>query len=159
MPERYLDDRSDLKGTRLKALCRLGCLPLIERVGREAKPAWPRAMRVCQACDMGVVEDVHHFLMVCPMHTHRRAKMLKTVDAALARADGPGGKVNFQAMDSMDQHHVLLGKRVGDPVAEDRLDGIVKRYLRKTWNARAGVTTVINNVMGTEYGVFVSRAG
>ena len=31
--ERYLDDRADLKGTRLKALCRLGCLPLMDRAG------------------------------------------------------------------------------------------------------------------------------
>ena len=159
VPERYLDDRSDLKGTRLKALCRLGCLPLMERVGREARPPWPRSMRICQACDTGAVEDVHHFMMVCPMHTHRRAKLLKTVDAALARADGPGDKVNFLVMNSMSQHRVLLGQRVGDPAAEDRIDEMVKRYLRKTWNARAGVTTVINEVMGTVYGVSVARKG
>ena len=38
VPERYLDDRANLKGTRLKMLSRLGCLPLMHRVGREAKP-------------------------------------------------------------------------------------------------------------------------
>jgi hypothetical protein len=42
VPERYLDDRNNLKGTRLKMLCRLGCLPLMNRVGREARPPWPR---------------------------------------------------------------------------------------------------------------------
>ena len=33
--ERYLDDRRNLKGTRLKMLCHTGSLPLMERVGRE----------------------------------------------------------------------------------------------------------------------------
>ena len=42
VPERYLDDRTNLKGTRLKMLCRLGCLPLMDRVGREASPTWPK---------------------------------------------------------------------------------------------------------------------
>jgi hypothetical protein len=50
--ERYLDDRSDLKGTRLKALCRLGCLPLMDRVGREARPRWPKEMRFLQSRSM-----------------------------------------------------------------------------------------------------------
>ena len=30
VPERYLDDRTALKATRLKLLCRLGCLPTFE---------------------------------------------------------------------------------------------------------------------------------
>jgi hypothetical protein len=38
VPERYLDDRNDFKGARLKALCRLGALPVMRRVGREQKP-------------------------------------------------------------------------------------------------------------------------
>ena len=59
VPERYLDDRSNLKGTRLKMLCRMGCLPLTDRVGREAKPPWPRDLRTCGACSTGRVEDIH----------------------------------------------------------------------------------------------------
>ena len=45
-PEAYLDDRTNLKGTRLKLLCRLGALPLMRRVGREVRPPWPVASRV-----------------------------------------------------------------------------------------------------------------
>jgi hypothetical protein len=33
VPERYLDDRDSLKGTRLKLLCRTGSLPVMARVG------------------------------------------------------------------------------------------------------------------------------
>ena len=35
VPERYLDDRDELKGTRLTILCRVGALPVMRRVGRE----------------------------------------------------------------------------------------------------------------------------
>ena len=91
VPERYLslDDRTDLKGTRLKMLCRLGCLPLMDRVGREQRPPWPKRYRMCVCCDMGVVEDVRHFMMECPMHADRRAQLLqrthRTVASALPR--------------------------------------------------------------------------
>ena len=60
VPERYLDDRSNLKGTHLKMLCRLD---LTDRVGREAKPPWPRDLRTCGACNTGRVEDIHLFVM------------------------------------------------------------------------------------------------
>ena len=35
--EPYLDDRAEHVGTRLKLMCRLGCLPTMERVAREEK--------------------------------------------------------------------------------------------------------------------------
>jgi hypothetical protein len=35
VPERYLDDHEDLKGTHLKVLCRVGALPVVSHVGRE----------------------------------------------------------------------------------------------------------------------------
>ena len=68
VPKRYLDDRGNLKGTRLKMLCRLGCLPLMKRVGRETKPPWPREYRTCAACNSGTIEDIHHFVMECPKY-------------------------------------------------------------------------------------------
>ena len=58
VPERYLDDRDDLKGTRLKLLCRIGSLPVMDKVGRELKPPWPKDCRVCYVCNTGVIEDV-----------------------------------------------------------------------------------------------------
>ena len=84
--ERYLDDRSDLKGTRLKLLCRTGCLPLMDRVRREQRPSWPRQARVCPCCGLGAVEDVQHFLMECPMHARRRARLLSQVNAVVVAA-------------------------------------------------------------------------
>ena len=48
---------------------------------------------------------------------------------------------------------MILGKRIGDPIAEDRIDAAVKRYLTKAWNLRAGVTADINDALGTAYDV------
>ena len=56
-------------------------------------------------------------------------------------------------MGSPAQCEVLLGRRIGDPIAEDRIDAAVKRYLTKTWNMRADVTARINAVLGTAYDV------
>ena len=163
VPERYLDDRSDLKGTRVKMLCRLGCLPLMNRVGREQRPPWPKAARVCPCCDLGVVEDVHHFIMVCPMHADRRARLLSHAHAVVERAipvrrqGGVLETVDFAGSSVQAQCRVLLGGRIGDPFSEDRLDKMVKRYLRKSWNCRHRVTEAINSVLGTSYGVFVPK--
>ena len=38
----------------------------------------------------------------------------------------------FMGMSGQDQCEVILGKRIGDPVAEDRIDAAVERYLRDT---------------------------
>ena len=54
-------------------------------------------------------------------------------------------------MSGQAQCEVILGKRIGDPVAENRIDAAVKRYLTKAWNLRAGVTARINAALGTAY--------
>ena len=64
-PGRYLDDRRDLKGTRLKLLCRTGALPVMRRLGREQRPPWPLERSRCYACHTGAVESVSHFLGEC----------------------------------------------------------------------------------------------
>ena len=151
VPERYLDDRGDLKGTRLKMLCRMGCLPVMDRVGREAWPTWPREARTCLVCNRSQLEDVKHLLLECPAYAGHRARMVVGVRRML-------GPVVFNTMDTTTRMSVLLGKRIGNPSIEDKIDKKVKRYLKKAWNARAVVTEAINATLGTTYGVFSARA-
>ena len=151
VPERYLDDRVRLKGTRLKMLCRLSCLPVMDRVGREVRPKWPKQSRVCFACGCGTVEDVRHFIMDCARYAAKRAGLLARVGVILTSAPCDLTAQAFRDSCSQDQCDVLLGKRIGDPVAEDRIDSAVKRYLTKAWNLRADVTARINAVLGTAY--------
>jgi hypothetical protein len=156
VPERYLDDRLNLKGTRLKMLCRLGCLPLMNRVGREAKPPWPREYRTCTVCCTGKIEDVHHFVMECPRYAAKRAALLKQAVRELAGSKGDVTSIGFASMEPKDQLSVLMGRRISDPAAEDRLDRSVKRYLSKCWNLRAGVTGAINDALFTSYGIYAA---
>ena len=69
----------------------------------------------------------------------------------------------FDSLGDQERCEIILGKRIGDPVAEDRIDSVVKRYLTKAWNMRAGVTANINAVLGTAYDVqvcsLVAKAG
>jgi hypothetical protein len=160
VPEHYLDDRVDLKGTRLKLLCRTGSLPVLERIGREAHPRWTKEAAACLTCNApggapGPVEDIHHLMMVCPLYTTPRARMLGAVERALDQV--PEGKFDRQAyleLDGKAQCSVLLGQRIDNPEVENKIDRIVKVYLKKAWNARIHVTEHVNTVLGTQYGVF-----
>jgi hypothetical protein len=154
VPERYLDDRVSLKGTRLKLLCRLNCLPVMDRVGREVRPKWPKHSRVCFACGLGVVEDVHHFIMDCPRYALKRATLITQVGSIMSGSVCGVPAPALTSMNSQGQCEVILGKRIGDPIAENRIDTVVKKYLIKAWNARAEVTASINATLGTTYDVW-----
>ena len=155
VPEAYLDDRSDLKGTRLKLLCRANCLPVMARVGREVTPKWPKEERLCIMCQDGKVEDVKHFVMDCPAYAGRRDKLLALISRAVGRAEGGGG---FDAAPARHKLHVILGKRSGDAWVDRRVDRLTKTFLAKCWNQRQPVTDSINRVMGTKYGIGHGRS-
>ena len=113
VPERYLNDRTYLKGTRLKLLCRLNCLPVMNRVGREVKPKWQKHDRVCFACGSGAVEDVHHFIMACPCYEAKRVGMMAQIRLILSRSTSSLSALAFEGMDRQAQCEVILGKRIG----------------------------------------------
>jgi hypothetical protein len=110
-----------------------------------------------------VVEDIHHFLMECPAYHFKRTILLERVAAVyagsnnfcvdpIAGSDPP----SFKHKSSKDQALILLGKRFGDPLAEDSVDRLVKRYLDKSWNIRSPVTAAINATFGKSYEVFTA---
>ena len=154
VPERYLDDRGNLKGTRLKMLCRLGCLPVMVRVGRETNPPWPREFRTCATCNSGTIEDIHHFVMECPKYEAKRTALLRQVVRELVKSDGDVNAVGFARMDTKAQLAVLLGRRISDPGAENRIDRNMKRFLSKCWNLRNDVTGAVNETLFTSYGIY-----
>jgi hypothetical protein len=63
----------------------------------------------------------------------------------------------FDAMSHKEQCNILLGQRIGDPVAKNRIDRNIMRYLKKAWNIRAPVTASVNAMLEKEYEVFVWR--
>ena len=94
--------------------------------------------------------------MECPAYSIPRERLLSEAKLAWTRA--PGLLEEFETTQARDQMDVLLGKRIGPPECEDRLDRACKCFLRKAWNLRAPVTTVINDLMGTKYEVFTPLA-
>ena len=49
------------------------------------------------------------------------------MDASVGELDAAA----FDGLNTFGQELVLLGRRFGDPAAEDRIDGIVNRFLTK----------------------------
>ena len=66
---------------------------------------------------------------------------------------------DFGALTEVGRLHVLLGKRFGDPGAEDSVDTIIEHFLRKCWSSRTQLTLSINELFGTEYDCNISRSG
>ena len=77
---------------------------------------------------MQVVEDVTHFIFDSPMYTRHRQRMLQAVRQTLSnpRARCPLSANAFDAISTADQAEVLLGQRIGAPLAEDKIDRHVK---------------------------------
>ena len=82
----YLNDRSNLVGTRLLTKCRLGYVLLMENVGRMLN--WPPARCVCVMCDDEAVEDMQHFLIECKALEPCRVLFRTEAAAALLFAGG-----------------------------------------------------------------------
>ena len=154
VPESYLDDRNNLKGTRLKLLCRTNSLPVMNRIGREVRPPWPQAHRLCLMCDHQVVEDVPHFVMDCPAYARHRARLFACIARALPHTPD---SIDFASATRSEKLHIILGKRSGCAKVDKSIDRMVKSFLIKNWNARQHVTSAINEALGVNYGI-ISRA-
>jgi hypothetical protein len=150
VPERYLDDRMELKGTRLKMHCRFNSLPTMYRVGRECPTPWPKETRLCLNCDKGDVEDVYHFVMECPAYAAGRAKLHAKIERAWASSEIWGG-TTFAEFSPRLRFWILLGKRIQEPNLEDQIDSYVKKFLRQSWNARNWLTQAMDKMLGRNY--------
>ena len=91
--------------------------------------------------------------MDCPLYERKRAGLIKQVCVVLANSASELLPHDFKSLCVQEKCEVLLGKRIGDPVAENRIDSAVKRCLTKAWNLRSGVTASINAVLDTKYSV------
>jgi len=150
--EPYLDDRAEHVGTRLKLMCRLGCLPTMERVAREEK--LPPREGQCRLCSMGAVETTDHLLLACPTHDRHRKKMLAGVEAALASAWRP----ELMGMPETEQADTLLGKSTGAACSDDTINKHVTRFLKKAWRGRKWLTSTLNDSLGRDDTTWALRA-
>ena len=92
--------------------------------------------------------------MECPKYADKRTGLLRRTVVELVGSEGNLTAVDFATMQSRDQLTILLGKRLSDPAAEDRLGRNVKRFLTKCWNLRSEVTGAVNDALFTSYGIY-----
>jgi len=142
--EPYLDGRAEPVGTRLKLMCRLGCLPTMARVAREEK--LPPGHGNCRLCDEGPVESTEHLLLDCSTHAAHRTKMMTTVDAALTLSGMPA----FNILPTSTQTDILLGQSTGLASADDSISASVTRFLKKAWRGRKWLTSSLNATLGRD---------
>ena len=141
--ERYLDDHCESAGRKIKMLCRAGCLPVLDRVGQDM--GWSDSLRTCMLCDTGEAETVQHFVVACPAHQSHREVLARGVCSG---TEGTG--FNFAALAPSDQCDLLLGKSTGVAALDDRVDVLVKRFLKKAWRGRGRVAKAVQEVTGVE---------
>ena len=176
--EQYLDDLYEPIGRKLKTLCRLNTLPLMDKVGKQQQ--WTQRGKTrwnCPLCN-ATKDNLTHYFLECPTTQKCRDKLIDRVIAALQEAQNPHfhklvrPRHNFHAkkeykkcpnqedeppllspsafcdLSKRDKLLVLLGKNIGCQNAEKHIDTHVKRFLRKTWKLRRPHVEATN----TKYG-------
>jgi len=141
---RYLDDRSNLPGTRLLTKCRLGYLMLMQTVGKMLN--WPLAGGSCVMCGTGL-EDVGHFLVDCVVLESCRLRFRAEATTALLLAGADTADARAALNGPNDQQlKLVLGGLVAFPASgepEDvamaawALDKAIKNFLLACWRRRA----------------------
>jgi len=149
--ERYLDSRAEPIGTRLKLMCRLGCLPTMTRLAREEN--LPSELGMCKLCGLGE-EDTRHVVLECPTHAFHRAKMTERADKALLAA----GIEPLRERSDENQLEILLGKTTGVAKVDQCINQGVTRFLKKAWRGRNWLTSSMNDKLGRADTVWALRA-
>ena len=147
--EPYLDGRDEHVGTRLKLMCRLGCLPTLARVAREEK--LPPGQGECRLCDSSDPEDTSHLLLDCAAHARHREKMVLAVESKLAAA----GAASLRSRPRTEQVDVLLGKSTGLAKADVAIN---KNVAKKAWRVRKWLTASLNKALARDDTVWALRA-
>ena len=150
--EPYLDGREEQVGTRLKLMCRLGCLPTLTRVAREE--GLPPEQGECRLCDSGATEGIPHLLLGCTAHDRHRSKMMQAVE----REHVALGKGCLGSMLHTEQVDLLLGKSTGRAKADAAINKRVTRFLKKAWRGRKTLTASLNSSLGREDTIWALRA-
>ena len=87
--EQYLDDLYEPIGRKIKTLCRLNTLPLINKLGRQQQ--WSQRGKTrwnCPLCNT-TKDNLTHYFLECPTTQKWRVKLIDRVIVALQEAQNP----------------------------------------------------------------------
>jgi hypothetical protein len=99
VPGGYLDDTQERLGSRLKLMCRVDCLPTMQKVAQERRlgPGWA----TCLMCPSGEAEEVKHVLLDCEAYRIDRERLFRRIERIYP----------LKRMDAEEQVVVLLGNK------------------------------------------------
>ena len=142
----YLDDRSNLCGTRLMTKCRLGCLQLMTRVAKQLR--WPSCGGRCLLCGTGALESILHFVLVCPRLEVCRSRFWAELKAMLVVVGDVGEAflVLYDSMSAERRLQLLLGGRCDatvDGIVRWMVDKAFKNFLVACWKLREELIGVV----------------
>ena len=84
----YLDDRSNIPGTRIKTYLRLGTTLTMEQIASSLKS--PGFSDCCLMCNTGQTEDQCHLYVQCPAVREHFRLFLKSLRVNMQRFGAPG---------------------------------------------------------------------
>ena len=147
----YLDDRSNIRGTRMLTKVRLGHLMVLATVGRMLH--WPHSRARCVLCDDGI-ETVQHFVNDCRFLAPCRARMMREICSALPLA----GDAGLRRLSELRSSHDPWLKCVFPVAAEDvnEMEGLaawivdkaIKNCLDVMWRIRESIVGRLNVTAG-----------
>jgi hypothetical protein len=99
--EKYLDFHTNFKERRLISKLRMSAHRLEVETGRyQSKPLKvKREDRVCRMCDLDILEDEKHVVMICPKYACQRKIMISCINEAF---------VGFEAKNIHDQFRFIM---------------------------------------------------
>ena len=77
--EDYIREIKNIKHRHALSSLRISSHQLQIERGRYTTPITPRELRICQYCDLDMIEDERHFLMECPKHNEYRNELFDTI--------------------------------------------------------------------------------
>ena len=152
----YLEDRSNILGTRIKTYLRLGTTFTMQRVASTLN--WPGAGGQCVLCKTGEIEDACHLYVTCPAVSEHMQQFIAILRNVMPQAGTPGKFVADLVSTSHPEQTLRLlagtdvefpaGPRTGVDAqqyvrecvrASWLLDKLSKNYLVRCWKAREGI--------------------
>ena len=163
--ESYLDDWEENIGRKLKTLCRLNALPLMDKIGKREQ--WNTNIGSvrwkCPMCKL-LNDNITHFFFECTAIHRYRITLTNKIKVTLTLAQQPNqhklvrpkdsffatpGRIScprvedptitadgFLLLTNEEKLLILLGKQIGCPKFEFHIDTYVKRFLQKAWKVR-----------------------
>jgi hypothetical protein len=158
--ESYLDDRRRRFSALLKAQFRGGCFNTLDRLVRHGNSRWPASWGNCCSCNAGVLETILHIVLQCSVYNIARASLFERVRIALSLratsrlflregdwfvSSAPSWD-DFFVLPDADKLSILLGRSVGDPTVERKIDKAIKQFLSDVWRARRWLTGYVDHL-------------